>query len=391
MRSTRISSAISLRSPAWPVTTCRRTISSMTGLQRQFGCNAGIQHTATSRRARPSSSTTCVTWTRGAHTLKVGMEYRKIMGNLHGNEQSSRELQLSAAAPPGCSVSIAEARSPASCSARWTTATRRSGQSTPSYPRQHAWIVHAGDTWRINDKFTLDYGLRWDYYSPSSEKYDVSPFSIPTGANPGAGGRPGPPGLCRRRLRRRELSARAIRRRTGTAGLRRGWAPCTRSTTRPCCAPAGASSTRRRSIRAGAAASRRTASRQTPSFSSTLGGVQPAFFLDQGLPQNFEAPPIIRSDYKNGQTISIGRLTPTSGRTHISGTSPVDRELVTISSLSIAYVGSAGRRLPSSIDPINAIDPAPLSMGQALDDEFEPGHDEPRRRAAAVSRAGSSR
>jgi len=45
-----------------------------------------------------------------------------------------------------------------------------------AYPRQHAWIFHAGDTWRLSDKLTLDYGLRWDYYSPSSEKYDVFSF-----------------------------------------------------------------------------------------------------------------------------------------------------------------------------------------------------------------------
>ena len=59
------------------------------------------------------------------------------------------------------------------------------------YPRQTAWILHAGDTWRVNNRFTLDYGLRWDYYSPSSEKYDRFSFFDPVGANPGAGGRPG--------------------------------------------------------------------------------------------------------------------------------------------------------------------------------------------------------
>ena len=44
----------------------------------------------------------------------------------------------------------------------------------------------------------------------------------------------------------------------------------------------------------------------------------------------------------------------------------VDRELGRNVALSVAYVGSAGRRLPSSIDPINAIDLSYLSMGDAL-------------------------
>ena len=51
----------------------------------------------------------------------------------------------------------------------------------------------------------------------------------------------------------------------------------------------------------------------------------------------------------------------------------VDREIGRNLSLSVAYVGSAGRRLPSSIDPLNAIDPRHLSMGDALFDEFTPG------------------
>ena len=36
-------------------------------------------------------------------------------------------------------------------------------------------------------------------------------------------------------------------------------------------------------------------------------------------------------------------------------------------------MGSAGRRLPSSIDPINAINPSYLSMGDRLYDQFKPG------------------
>ena len=51
----------------------------------------------------------------------------------------------------------------------------------------------------------------------------------------------------------------------------------------------------------------------------------------------------------------------------------MDRELRRNMSLSVAYVGSAGRRLPSSIDPINAINPSYLSMGDRLNDQFKPG------------------
>ena len=112
---------------------------------------------------------------------------------------------------------------------------------------------------------------------------------------------------------------------------------------------------------------------EQPLFSSGLGGIQPAFFLEEGFPQNFEAPPIIRSDYKNGQTI-LYRPADANQRSYSHQWNiTVDRQLGHDLALSIAYVGSAGRRLPSSIDPINAVDPRHLSMGPALDDEFEPG------------------
>ena len=60
-----------------------------------------------------------------------------------------------------------------------------------AYPRQAAYILHLGDTWKATSKLTLNYGLRWDYYTPSKEKYNVFSFFDPNGANPGAGGRPG--------------------------------------------------------------------------------------------------------------------------------------------------------------------------------------------------------
>ena len=182
-----------------------------------------------------------------------------------------------------------------------------------------------------------------------------------------------PPGLRRRWLRRGELWRAATRKTTGSAGfaprlgavysindktiLRSGW---------------GIFYTQAFYPRLGR---RHLAGRflEHAWLSSTLGGIQPAFYLDQGFPQGFQQPPDIRSDYKNGQGILYRPLDanerPYAHQWNIS----VDRELGHNLSLSVAYVGSAGRRLPSSIEPINAIDPAYLSMGDRLNDEFQPG------------------
>ena len=125
-----------------------------------------------------------------------------------------------------------------------------------------------------------------------------------------------------------------------------------------------------------------------PGFSSTLGGIQPAFYLDQGLPQNFQQPPDIRSDYQNGQGILYRPLDANERSYAHQWNISVDRELGANLSLSVAYVGSAGRRLPSSIEPLNAIDPAYLSLGDRLNDEFQPGMTSLNGVAAAVSGLG---
>ena len=73
----------SRRSPAWRDTTCRRRCNSATG-SRTFGSNAGVNIGNVTTRPTFIINDS-LTWTKGEHTLKAGMEYRKIMGNIHAN------------------------------------------------------------------------------------------------------------------------------------------------------------------------------------------------------------------------------------------------------------------------------------------------------------------
>ncbi len=67
------------------------------------------------------------------------------------------------------------------------------GAST--YFRQNAWDAYANDDWRVNPNLTLMFGLRYEYYSPLSEKYghlvnlDIAPgFTAVEPVLPGAAG-----------------------------------------------------------------------------------------------------------------------------------------------------------------------------------------------------------
>ena len=87
----------------------------------------------------------------------------------------------------------------------------------------------------------------------------------------------------------------------------------------------------------------------------------------------WEPPPFIDPAYRNGQDILYrtldGNERPRSQQWNLT----VDREISPGLTLGVAYVGSRGTRVPSSNRSLNALDPALLSMGPLLYDEFQPG------------------
>ena len=335
-----------------------------------FGSNAGIN--TGNVTTRPTFILNdAVTWTKGAHTMKFGMEWRKIMGNIHNGGNQAGTFGFA----PGTTglLGVNSGNSIASFLLGAVDNGSAAFRDVASvYPRQSAWVFHAGDTWRMNNRVTLDYGLRWDYYSPASEKSDVFTFFDPNGANVGAGGRPGRLAYAGDGYGADSFGApypenpwhNAFAPRLGLVYslndktvLRTGWGLFYAQAFLP--GWGGGMSQDGFSV--------------TPSFNSTLGGIDPAFYLNQGLPQNFTKPPIVSGDFKNGQGILYRPADANKRGYSHQWNVTVDRELAKNLSLSLAYVGSAGRRLPSSLDPINALNPNLLSMGNALFDEFKPG------------------
>jgi hypothetical protein len=336
----------------------------------QFGCNAGIP--VGNITTRPTYiANNLMTWITGSHTVKGGFEYRNIGGNIHANGNEAGTFGFGRGATGLLGVNSG------SPIASFLLGAVDSGAATfrsvsNAYPRQAAYILHLGDTWKASNKLTLNYGLRWDYYTPSSEKYDIFSFFDPSGPNPGAAGRPG-----RLAFASSDAGAASYGARYPEKPYKKAFAPrlgVTYAINDKTLFRAGWGIFYDRAFYPGwGGGISQDGFSSTPTFSSALGGLEPAFFLEQGFPQNFTRPPFIQADFRNGQGIYFRPLDanerPRSNQWNLT----LDREIAKGFMVGVAYVGNRSTHLPSNNDPLNVLDPKLLSLGSALYDEFQEG------------------
>jgi len=238
------------------------------------------------------------------------------------------------------------------------------------YPRQHAYTWFVGDTWRVTPKLTVDYGIRWDEYSPSVEKFNKFSFFDPLGTNPGADNRSG-----RLAFAGSQWGAASFGRRQPEFVWHKGFAP------RIGIAYAWNPKT---VIRAGygifydqafypgwGGGMAQDGFYTNASFSAAPYGQSAAFILSQGLPQNFQRPPVIDSSFDNGRGVSIYRpfdanRLPYAQQWNVS----IERQFTSDFYINAAYVANKGTRLPSDNVPINVLNPSLLSIGSNLNKSF---------------------
>jgi hypothetical protein len=127
--------------------------------------NTGIARSGLLIRATSNASTTgsifdpkslsfsdTLTWSRGAHTMKGGFEYRTIQSDfqfLGSTEITYNNINDFIDNKPN-SIAVA--------------------LDSPVFkPQQYYLIGFVQDSWRVTDKLTFDYGLRYDYYSVVKE------------------------------------------------------------------------------------------------------------------------------------------------------------------------------------------------------------------------------
>lgn len=320
-----------------------------------------------------------LTWIRGKHTFTFGGEYRAL--HINGVERINQSGSLYFGRAQTGLIGISDSgNSVASFILEQMAMGTANFQTVDSvYPRQSYYSVNGGDTWKATPKLSVDYGLRWDVSVPGKEKFDRMTFFDPNGPNLGAGGLPGRVAYAGTKWGDasygkhypEHISYRGFAPRLGIAysitpkfAVRAGYGLFFQPIQYPGWAGGIPATT-------GLTGFNFQAMKQATGY---LLGMNSAFDLREGFPQDFPHPPFIDSTMANGTDAinfrSAGGIQPYGQQWNLT----LERQFTENLTVTAAYVGTKGTRLYSEMSPINVIDPKYLdTMGWSLWDEFQPG------------------
>lgn len=309
-----------------------------------------------------------VTWVHGAHTIKFGGEYRHLAQVFHNNSNESGTFYFSTLA-----TGLSEIPSGNPIASFLLGAVDNANLNVVNIAKwganQRAYALHIGDTWKVTPRLSLNYGLRWDKFTPTWETSNYLSF-FDFGANPAAGGRSG------------RLAFAGDKWGEASAGVRYpeknwngGFVPrigIAYSFNDKTVVRTGYGMFYTQAFYPGwGGGMALDGFNPNPSFASTLGGIQPAFYLDQGFPA-YSTQSDISSGARNGQGLTYRPKDSNRLSYSQQWNFTIERRLGADLIVSAAYVGSKGTRLPSQLLPLNVLNPSLLSMGNALKDEFGP-------------------
>ena len=288
-----------------------------------------------------------LTWVKGRHTLKTGFEFRHhdfpfrgwAAGNVAGNFQFNR---LGTAGFDASGNNLGPTGDP--FASFLLGQVQQASQTIPAQPtfRETCTGVWVNDEFKVSDKLTLTLGLRFDYQSARTETQDRYSTFSPTAPNPGAGGIPGAlifagegPGLAGVR-KFEDVPKDAWGPRVGFAyrlndkqALRGGYG-----------------------IYYAHVAFDQFVGQPTTGFQAnalapnTTNGIEPAFHLDRGFPQDriFPPPTINPTQANNTGVIAVtpdGLTLPRFQNWSVT----YQRQITDNMMLDVSYIGNRGSRL----------------------------------------------
>jgi Carboxypeptidase regulatory-like domain len=299
-----------------------------------------------------------LSYVRGDHTLKFGYAFESQRANGFGQQNISGQATFSflETAVPG----VTTLTSGSSFASFLLGAADSGATETIRYlPQTYDYHgFYAQDDWRVNKKFTVTMGLRYEFTLPPVAGGNQYTDFSPTTPNPAVNNYPGA-----------LIFAGTGPGRTGNSSLIPGWY----GAIGPRLGLAYALNSKT-TIRAGAA---RSFSRVTVvassshyagfigqyAFSSTNTGITPAFYWDQGLPP-YPLPPQINPSFANNGNVDYWQgNNATRSPENDNWTFSIQRELSANTVFEADYNGVVGNHLQSGIVNVNQV---PMSVVNQL-------------------------
>jgi len=303
-----------------------------------------------------------LTWVKGKHSIKIGDEFRLHRFNFHGWAASTGGTfnfsRLGTGAFDASGNALASTGDPfASFLLGQVQAANYQIPAYTSWDGTYS-AVYINDDYKVTSRLTLTFGLRFDYQSAWTERYNRFSTFDPTLANPGAGGRPGAMAFAtsgNNKFDKPPLDAFGPR-----FGF--GYRLASKTVLR------GGYGIYYAGVAFADGNTPTTGFSTNPTANNTTNGIQPAFSLDSGFPRNLIVfPPQTNPSVANGTSptgyVAQGLTLPRYQNWSLA----IQHQLSNSMLLDVTYAGNHGTRLPNIASYLGTSDnvnsPSILSLG----------------------------
>jgi hypothetical protein len=312
-----------------------------------------------------------LTWIQGNHTLKFGYEFRHHQFNYHGWANGTNGVlnfnRLGTGGYDAKGNTLSQTGDPFASFILGQVHT--SNFLIPNFNTFNGnWhSVFINDDYKMTSNLTVTLGLRWDYQTPWTNRFDDMSSIDLTAPNPGAGGRPGALAFAGDG--------------TGRTGARHFFTQTPKDALGPRVGFAyrlGDKSVIRggygiyyNSVPFGVGGRPAIGFEGNPTAPNNTNGREPVFKLDQGFPQDkIVRPPFINPSFANGTSVTTILPNELTLPRYQNWSLTIQRQLQENTVFDISYVGNKGNRLaadwPYLGTAANMNNPSVLALGSAV-------------------------